>query len=72
MEYTQQDQDRGVYITLVDTIYTWWYHTINIIVTSSLVNLNLEVNDSLCILDGYIIVFYGVASVKLQRKTIYH
>jgi len=68
-DYMDQERERGITITSAATTVVWKDHQINIIDTPGHVDFTIEVNRSLRVLDGAIVVFDGVAGVEPQSET---
>ena len=72
MDFMKQEQERGITISSAAITTHWKDHQVNIIDTPGHIDFTLEVERSLRVLDGIVMVFCAVGGVEPQSETVWH
>jgi elongation factor G len=71
MDWMEQERERGITITSAAIQTNWNGYTFNLIDTPGHIDFTAEVQRSLRVLDGGVVVFDGVAGVEPQSETVW-
>jgi elongation factor G len=72
MDWMEQERERGITITSAVTTTAWRDHVLNIVDTPGHVDFTAEVQRSMRVLDGAVVVICGVAGVEPQSEKVWH
>jgi elongation factor G len=72
MDWMDQERERGITITSAATRFTWRDYEVNLIDTPGHVDFTAEVERSLRVLDGAVVVLCGVGGVEPQSEMVWH
>src|SRR5436190_3870286 len=72
MDWMPEERQRGITITAAATTFKWRDHELHLIDTPGHVDFTIEVERSLRVLDGAVVVFSAVDGVEPQSETVWH
>src|SRR5712692_10234200 len=71
MDWMPEERERGITITAAATSFAWRNHDLHLIDTPGHVDFTIEVERSLRVLDGAVVVFSAVDGVEPQSETVW-
>ncbi|MBP1612314.1 MAG: protein translation Elongation Factor, partial [Acidobacteria bacterium] len=72
MDFRPDERERGITISAASSTLSWRDVQINLVDTPGHVDFTAEVERSLRVLDGAVVVFSGVEGVEPQSETVWH
>src|SRR5882672_10393807 len=72
MDWMPEERQRGITITAAATTFKWRDHELHLIDTPGHVDFTIEVERSLRVLDGAVVVFSAVDGVEPQSETVWY
>ncbi len=72
LDYMEQERQRGITITSACTQVKWKDYSLNLIDTPGHIDFTVEVERSMRVLDGAVLVLCGIGGVETQTEVIWH
>ncbi|KAI4468846.1 translation elongation factor g-related [Holotrichia oblita] len=71
-DYMAQERERGITIQSAAVTFMWKDHRINLIDTPGHIDFTMEVEQTLNVLDGVVVILDASAGVEAQTQTVWH
>lgn len=70
-DYLPEERDRGISIVSATACIPWRNHMLHLVDTPGHVDFTMEVERSLCVMDGAITILDGTKGVQAQTRTVW-
>ncbi len=71
MDYLDEERDRGITIISAAATFLWQEHSLQLIDTPGHIDFTAEVERSLRVIDGAVVIFSGMEGVEAQSETVW-